>query len=104
MRSAASTGCRATPGLGCALDGWSKHFNYAAWIKAFSDCGLDPSFYASRARGYAELLPWELSDIGVTRAYLKMENERALRAETTMDCREGCVGCGLRRFDGVCPE
>lgn len=90
--------------LGCRLDGWSEQFNYAAWLKAFADCGVDPAFYANRARDREERLPWGFVDIGVTAAYLWLENQRALRGETTPDCREGCTGCGLRRFDGVCLE
>ena len=88
--------------LGCRLDGWNEQFKYDAWMKAFEDTGTDPAFYASRVRDKAELLPWDFVDIGVTKAYLWRENERAQRAETTPDCREGCEGCGLRRFDGVC--
>jgi len=88
--------------LGCLLDGWSEHFNYQAWLEAFRDTGLDPAFYANRVRGKGELLPWELADIGVTRAFLWREHERALAGQVTPDCRLGCEGCGLRRFDGVC--
>ena len=88
--------------LGCVLDGWNEHFNYDAWLQAFADCGLDPAFYANRERDRDELLPWDLTDIGVTRKYLWLENERAKRAETTPDCRDGCYGCGLARFEGVC--
>ncbi|NLM86955.1 MAG: TIGR03960 family B12-binding radical SAM protein [Clostridiales bacterium] len=89
--------------LGCKLDGWNEHFKYDAWMQAFSDTGVDPAFYANRVREKSELLPWEIADIGVTKAYLWLENERALRGDITPDCRAGCEGCGLRRFDGVCP-
>ncbi len=88
--------------LGCVLDGWNEHFKYDAWMQAFRDCGLDPAFYANREREKEELLPWDMMDIGVTKKYLWLENERAQRAETTPDCREGCCGCGLTRFSGVC--
>ncbi|MGI6725449.1 MAG: TIGR03960 family B12-binding radical SAM protein [Christensenellales bacterium] len=90
--------------LGCRLDGWSEQFNYPAWLQAFSDAGVDPAFIACRARGRDERFPWDFVDIGVTRGYLWLENERALRGQTTPDCREGCGHCGLRRFEGVCPE
>ncbi len=88
--------------LGCRLDGWNEHFKYDAWLQAFSDTGLDPHFYANRVRTKNELLPWDFVDIGVTKAYLWLENERAGKEQTTPDCRLGCEGCGLRRFDGVC--
>ncbi len=88
--------------LGCRLDGWNEHFIYAAWLQAFADTGVDPAFYANRERGKKELLPWELADIGVTRGYLWREHERAQKGHITPDCRLGCEGCGLRRFEGVC--
>jgi len=88
--------------LGCKLDGWSEHFRYDLWMQAFRELGIDPAFYANRARGTDEILPWDFIDIGVTKAYLKAEWERAQRAETTPDCREGCNFCGLQRMKGLC--
>ncbi len=89
--------------LGCVLDGWSEHFHYDLWMRAFEDCGLDPAFYAHRERGKDELLPWDHIDAGITKAFLWREWERAKKAETTPDCRGGCHGCGLQREKGVCP-
>jgi radical SAM family uncharacterized protein len=88
--------------LGCKLDGWSELFRYDLWMRAFADTGIDPAFYAHRARSTDEILPWDFLDIGVTKAYLKAEWERALRAEVTPDCREHCNGCGLQRVKGLC--
>lgn len=88
--------------LGCILDGWNEHFRYDLWMQAFSDCGVNPAFYANRKRELDELLPWDFIDIGVTKRYLKLEYERALRAETTRDCRQGCNGCGIERIKGLC--
>ncbi len=88
--------------LGCRLDGWNDQFRFDLWMRAFSDCGVDPAFYANRPRGKDELLPWDFIDVGVTRRYLRREYERALRAETTRDCRLGCNGCGIERTKGLC--
>lgn len=44
---------------GCRFDGWSEHFKFHLWEKAFADCGIDPSFYASRRRSQEEILPWD---------------------------------------------
>lgn len=63
--------------------------------KAFADCGLDPDFYATRPRSYDEVLPWDHVNVGVSREFLKRENERALKARTTPYCREGCINCGI---------
>lgn len=88
---------------GCVLDGWSEMFNYTKWLDAFAVAGLDPAFYAARERAEDERLPWDFVDIGVTKAYLRLELRRALQGVTTPDCRDGCEGCGLRRFEGICP-
>ena len=89
---------------GCLLDGWSEQFKFDKWMEAFTDCGLDPEWYAYRRRGKDEILPWDFIDAGVTKSFLWREKERAERAEVTPDCRKGCQGCGLRRFEGVCRE
>lgn len=87
---------------GCILDGWSEMFRFDEWMGAFSDCGLDPAFYANRERGRDEILPWDFLDCGVTKQYLWREKEKSERAETTKDCRMGCNGCGIQRLEGVC--
>jgi len=79
--------------LGCKLDGWNECFNLDAWKKAFSDSGIDMSFY-TRAREYDEILPWDFVDIGVTREFMMKENEKAKEAAVTPNCREKCSGCG----------
>ncbi|MBT9176915.1 MAG: hypothetical protein DDT20_01240 [Firmicutes bacterium] len=83
---------------GCKLDGWSEHFRFDLWMEAFAEVGIDPCFYANRARGADEHLPWEHLSPGVSRAFLWQERERALALCPTADCaRGGCPGCG------VCP-
>ncbi|MDD6683735.1 MAG: TIGR03960 family B12-binding radical SAM protein [Clostridiales bacterium] len=86
---------------GCRLDGWNEHFKYDEWMNAFQDCGLDIAFYAHREKPYDELLPWQFIDAGVSQEYLKRECEKAKRGEITRDCRKGCNGCGLHKWD-VC--
>lgn len=88
--------------LGCLLDGWTEQFRYDLWKQAFDDCGLSIDFYAHRVRGLDEVLPWDHIDAGISKAFLKREYEKAMRAETTRDCREGCNGCGLQKLKGVC--
>jgi radical SAM family uncharacterized protein len=90
--------------LGCRYDGWSDQFRQDLWLQAFADCGLNPAFYANRARSKEELLPWSFIDAGVTEGYLWREFQLSLHAETTADCRVGCQGCGLERpmFEGGC--
>jgi len=90
--------------LGCRFDGWKEHFDFAKWTKAFEDCNIDPKFYALRRRSYTEVLPWDHINIGVSREFLKRENERALRGRTTPYCREGCINCGISELfgGGIC--
>ena len=87
---------------GCFLDGWSELFDYDKWVEAFEDCGLDMAFYAFRTRTKDEVLPWDHIDCGITKAFLWREKEKGDRAEVTHDCRNGCNGCGIQRFEGVC--
>ena len=54
------------------------------------------------ASARTKLLPWAFIDMGVTQRYLQLENERAKQARTTQDCRKGCNGCGLQRYEGLC--
>lgn len=89
---------------GCRFDGWSDQFKFDSWMQAFEDCHVDPAFFANRKREKGELFPWSFIDAGVTEGYLWREHEKAMRAEITPDCRKGCQGCGLKRFEGACVE
>ena len=91
--------------LGCRFDGWTEHFDFAKWQQAFADTGLSMAFYANRERSYDEVLPWEHISVGVTKKFLMNEREKAMRAETTPNCRQKCSGCGAASFGGgVCYE
>ncbi len=88
---------------GARFDAWSEHLNREAWEQAFAAEGIDPAFYAYRARGENEVLPWEHLDIGVTKRFLWQEYQRSLLAEPTADCRDGnCAGCGLATHHPAC--
>ena len=92
--------------LGCRLDGWDEDFDYEKWLEAFRRAGLDPDFYTTRGYGVDEILPWQTIDVGVTTNFLLREREKALRSESTPDCRTHCNGCGARRLSerGLCDE
>ena len=87
---------------GCMFDGWSEWFKKDAWDEAFSECGLSPEWYNLRERSLDECLPWNHLDCGVSLAYLKSEYAKAMREEITHDCRKGCTGCGIKRYEGAC--
>ncbi len=88
--------------LGCIFDGWTEWFDKEKWDKAFEIAGVDPAFYANRERNIDEVLPWDHIDCGVSRKYFEREYEKALRGEITPDCRKGCNGCGMMRYEGAC--
>ncbi len=91
--------------LGCLYDSWSDFFDNDKWMEAFERCGLDLGFYNLRERSTEEILPWDFIDIGVSKAFLKREWERALRGEVTPNCRMQCSGCGVAKWKGgVCVE
>jgi len=79
---------------GARLDGWDEYFSYQIWLNAFAACGVDPDFYTVRGYGEDELLPWDMFDVGVNKAFLLRERHRAYEAVVTPDCRQGCSGCG----------
>lgn len=90
---------------GCRFDGWDEHFDYEKWMEAFRDCGIDPEFYAYRRIDHSEVLPWDHIDVGVTKAFLMKEHDKAYEEKTTPSCREKCAGCGAAGFGGgVCFE
>lgn len=88
--------------LGCRFDGWTDQFKFDKWMEAFEQVGVDPKFYANRRREKDELLPWAFIDAGVTQQFLWREREKAVNNLPTPDCRKGCQGCGLKRFEGAC--
>ncbi len=81
--------------LGCRFDGWTEHFRWDLWKEAMEHAGVDFDAYVHRERSKDELLPWDVVDSGVRKAFLWKEWERALKGETTPDCSsESCAACG----------
>ena len=82
--------------LGCKFDAWGEQFKFEAWQQAFVDSGLSMEFYVNRVREEDEILPWEHISCGVKKEYLLKEKEKALKGETTPDCRfDSCTSCGV---------
>ena len=90
---------------GALYDSWTESFDYARWKESFEECGVDMDFYTLRERPLDELLPWDFIDCGVTKAFLKREWLTAMEGRVTPNCRQGCAGCGARKYEGgVCFE
>jgi len=106
---------------GARFDSWTEQFDMRAWEDAFtaapeahvaaakpasrsgwgeagsSSAAREASAQAraTRALERNETLPWDLIEGAVDRGFLWAEWQRALRAETTADCRGGeCGACG----------
>ena len=84
--------------MGCHFDSWDELFHFENWQKAFEQNDLTMEFYASRKRPFGEIFPWSHLDFGVTEEFLRRENEKAHRFETTPNCRQHCSGCGANRL------
>ena len=90
--------------LGCRLDGWSDHFNFALWQQAFEATNIDPVFYTARERKADEPLPWDHIDSGVSNEFFEEEFTNARDMAQTPDCREAaCTGCGICDFEQIQP-
>ena len=83
------------------IDAWDECFDYDHWMRIFKKTGIDPAFYANRTFAEDEILPWDIIDIGVTKAYLLRERHKAYQNETTPSCAEQCNGCGANCLGGV---
>jgi radical SAM family uncharacterized protein len=82
---------------GQRFDAWNEAFSLRGWLEAFQRASLDPAFYTHRQRERDEVFPWDTVDVGVTRAFLWREYQRASRSKETPDCRHGpCSTCGLQ--------
>jgi hypothetical protein len=91
-------------GKGARFDNWSDQFRWEVWEAALAECGLEAEEFL-REREEGEVLPWEMIEVGVSRAFLSEERRRAHRGQPTPDCRAWCSGCGISAVggDGVCP-
>ena len=88
---------------GCRFDGWDEQMKFDVWMDVLADLSLDFDFYATRARGEDEILPWDVIDVGVKKNYLLAGWHDALRGVAWPDCRQQCMNCGARRLNnGIC--
>lgn len=89
---------------GCRFDGWTDYFDYDRWVGVFEANGIDPNDLGKGSLSPGDPLPWDHIHIGVTRAFLLKEIERAKKGEITPDCRTGsCSGCGVCDFETLGP-
>jgi radical SAM superfamily enzyme YgiQ (UPF0313 family) len=65
--------------------------------RAIKLAGLDAAFYLFRGRGREEVLPWDLIDNGVSKAYYLRELDKSYKEKLSPHCPEiqGCIRCGV---------
>ncbi len=81
---------------GCKFDGWTEHFSYDKWLKAFAKVGLDPKDFANHTFEKDDYLPWDIVSVGVNKKWLWKEWEKAELGIVTPNCRKDkCSGCGV---------
>ena len=80
---------------GVKFDGWSEHFRYDLWNRAFETEGISKSEWL-RAYDVDEVLPWDVLDASITKRFLKVELVKAKKEMRTEDCKWGhCYACGV---------
>ena len=90
---------------GALFDAWTEHWDWARWVEAMDETGIELDFYNKRRRREDELFPWDFIDAGVSRAFLLREWQRAHEGIVTPNCRQDCSACGAAKFGaGVCFE
>jgi radical SAM family uncharacterized protein len=82
---------------GAKFDAWYDQFNFKIWQEAFINNHVEPSFYASRQRNLAEILPWDHINIGITKKALIEEYQLSKQDIIRKDCREQCYSCGIQQ-------
>ncbi len=80
---------------GVRFDGWTEHFRYDLWMKAFEAEGIPKESYL-RAYDLDEILPWDVLDVSIKKRWLQIELIKAKKEMRTEDCKWGhCYACGV---------
>ncbi len=79
---------------GAIYDGWNESFKWENWTKAASETDYN-YLSALNDLSVADSLPWEFIDLGVEKKWLAGEWEKARQEIPTIDCRTGCIACGV---------
>jgi len=83
---------------GAKFDSWKELFNPEAWELAMAECGVTPQMFTGKIKT-SDTLPWDHIDARVLKAFLDKERKKAYRTESTPDCRNGCIACGVCDFE-----
>lgn len=87
---------------GCRFDEWDEGLRYEKWKEAWSELGIDPTFYVERERKQDEVLPWDHLFIQMKKDWLWEEWQASLKTEFVDDCSTGaCTTCGVCDYGEV---
>ncbi|WP_297405212.1 TIGR03960 family B12-binding radical SAM protein [uncultured Cetobacterium sp.] len=84
---------------GAKLDDYRD--NFEIWKEAMSDLGITEEKYLGK-RELDEELPWDIVEIGVSKEFLLRELKKSEEQALTVDCREQCAGCGMKKYIKEC--
>jgi radical SAM family uncharacterized protein/radical SAM-linked protein len=80
---------------GVRFDGWTEHFRYDLWMRAFDSAGIPKQSYL-REYSLDEILPWDVLDASIAKRWLGIELIKAKKEMRTEDCKWGhCYACGV---------
>ena len=80
---------------GAKFDAWQEQFRYSLWLEAFSELGIEPSFYNQRQRDFKEIFPWDHINSGIRKSFLLNDYKLSIKGITRDDCRNKCLACGI---------
>ena len=84
---------------GAKLDDYRD--NFEVWQEAMADLGITEERYLG-SRDLDAALPWDIVDIGVSKEFLIRELKKSEEQALTVDCREECAGCGMKKYIKEC--
>jgi len=62
---------------GMRMDAWTECLDMKRWDEVFQTTGVDPDWYALRARSTEEILPWDMIGLKIPASHLAKEKRRA---------------------------
>ncbi|MGE0201308.1 MAG: TIGR03936 family radical SAM-associated protein [Candidatus Melainabacteria bacterium] len=81
---------------GAYLDAWDDIQNFSRWFEALAELGFDPEAYTrERACDPDGDLPWDVIDMGLDKAWLVSEYDKAKAEAATVPCFLACSECGV---------
>ncbi len=81
---------------GCRFDEWDEGLRFDKWQEAWTELGIDPTFYVERERPQDEVLPWDHLFVEMDKKWLWDEYQASFKEEFIDDCSTGkCTICGV---------